>query len=85
MAVFASYFVTAFFTSLSVTPLLYMQPLNRIIGIISKNGTTLLSVNILEVIVTESFIVTVTESVTETVTVSNYLRHMNTGCCYIIA
>ena len=44
------YFVTSFFTSLSVTPLLYMQSLNGIIGIISKNGAALLSINIVKVI-----------------------------------
>ena len=43
------FFCHVFFISLSVTPLLYTQLLNRIIGIISKNSTTLSSKNIVEV------------------------------------
>ena len=43
-------FCHIFFTSLSVTPLLCIQPLNGIIIIISKNSTALLSINIVEVI-----------------------------------
>ena len=96
---FINYLVTFFFTLLSVTLLLYIQPLNGIIGIISKNSTASLSINIFEVIDREhqriqveqkSFscktlteTVTVTKTVTETVTVSNYVRHRSSGCCHI--
>ena len=72
------FFCHVFFISLSVTPLLYTQPLNRIIGIISKNSTTLSSKNIVEVMHQEyprmqvelnSFSSkTITETTTETTT-----------------
>ena len=48
-ATFVCYFVTSFLKSLSVTPLLYIEPLNGIIVITSKHSTVLLSINKVEV------------------------------------
>ena len=45
-----SYLVTSFFTPLPVSLLLYIQPLNGIIGVMSKNSKAMLSINIVEVI-----------------------------------
>ena len=43
-------FCHMFFTSLSVTPLLYRQPLKGILGIMRKNSTAFLSIIIAEIL-----------------------------------
>ena len=88
----------SFFTLLSFTPFLYMQPLNWIIGIINKNNTSLLLINPVEVVHLRLHISKIIgrvelffsrKTVTETYVRHNmelFHGHMNNDCClYIIA
>ena len=70
------------FTSLSVTPLLYIQPLDWIMVIISKNSTALLSINIAEKKSHDRLLVELNSFSCKTV-IENYVKH-SSCCLYII-